>query len=77
MGTGPENLCVGLYLIRWRKYIGRWKSGQRNDEKDARSLFDIAIRHEVKEGQADARSQAPKNLRRIHWITVRILLCRE
>ena len=43
----------------------------------ARSLSDIAIRHEAKKGQADSRPQAPKNRRRIRWNTVRIFLGRE
>ena len=42
-----------------------------------RSLSDIAIRHEAKEGKADARPQAPKNWRRMHWNTVRIFRGRE
>ena len=43
----------------------------------ARSLSDIAVRHEAKEGQADARPQAPKNRRRIRWNTLRIFRGRE
>ena len=42
---------------RWGKYIGGWKSGQRNDEKDTWGLSDIAIRHEA---QVDAQPQALK-----------------
>jgi hypothetical protein len=60
---------MGLYLTRCRKYIGGWKTGQRNDEKDTRGLSDIAIRHEA---QIDARPQALKNRRRIRWTTVRM-----
>jgi hypothetical protein len=37
----------------------------------------MAIRYEAKEGQADARPQDPKNMRLIHWMTVRIFLGRE
>ena len=37
----------------------------------------MAVRHEAKEGQADAQPQAPKNRRRIRWNTVRIFLDRE
>jgi len=43
----------------------------------ARSLSDIAVRHEAKEGQADARPQASKNRRRIRWNTLRIFRGRE
>jgi hypothetical protein len=43
----------------------------------ARSLSGIAIRHEAKEASADARSQAPKNRRRIRWNTLRIVRDRE
>jgi hypothetical protein len=35
-----------------------------------RSLADIAIRDEVKEVLADARPQAAKNRKRIHWNTL-------
>ena len=37
----------------------------------------MALRHEAKEGKADARPQAPKNRRRIRWNTVRIFRGRE
>ena len=43
----------------------------------ARSLSDIAVRDEMKEGQADARPQATKNRRRIRWNALRIFLGRE
>jgi hypothetical protein len=43
----------------------------------ARSLPDIAIRHEAKERQADTRPQAPKNRKRIRWNTLRIFRDRE
>jgi len=38
----------------------------------ARSLSDIAVRDEAKEVRPDARPQARKNRRRIHWNTLRI-----
>ena len=37
----------------------------------------MVIRHEAREGQANARSQTPKNRRRIRWNTLRIFLGRE
>ena len=37
-----------------------------------RSLSDIAVRDEAKEMRPDARPQAWKNRRRIHWNTLRI-----
>jgi hypothetical protein len=37
----------------------------------------MTVRREAKEGQADARPQAPKNRRRIRWNTVRIFRGRE
>jgi hypothetical protein len=43
----------------------------------AKSLSDIAIRHEAKERQADARPQDPKNRRRIRWNTLWIFRDRE
>ena len=43
----------------------------------ARSLSDIAVRHEAKKAPADARPQAPKNQRRIRWNTLRIFRGRE
>jgi hypothetical protein len=48
-----------------------------SDSCVTRSLSDIAIRHEAKERQADARPQAPKNRRRIRWNPVRIFRGRE
>ena len=42
--------------------------------QSARSLSDIAVRHEAKEGQAAARLQASKNRRRIRRNTLRIFL---
>ena len=46
---------------------GRMKNSdaERNLPSEARSLSDIAVRHEAKERQADARPQARKNRRRI------------
>ncbi len=42
-----------------------------------RSLSNMAVRHEAKEGQADALAQALNNRRRICWNTVRIVRGRE
>jgi len=43
----------------------------------ARSLPDIAICHEAKEGKVDARPQTPKNRSRARWNTVKIFQGRE
>ncbi len=43
-----------------------------SDSCVTRSMPDIAIRHEAKERQADARLQTLKNRRRIRWNPVRI-----
>ena len=44
---------------------------------DTRSLSDIAVRDEADEALADARPQATKSRRRIHWNTLRIFRGRE
>jgi len=43
----------------------------------ARSLPDIAICHEAKEGKVDARPQTPKDRSRTRWNTVKIFQGRE
>jgi len=42
-----------------------------------RSLSDIAVRDKAKEMRQDARPQARKNRKCIHWTTLRIFSCRE
>ncbi len=42
-----------------------------------RSLSDVAVRDEAKEGQADTRPQVPRSRRRIRWNTLRIFRGRE
>ena len=63
------------YVSRFTPHVSRVLRA--TFQHPARSLSDIAVRDEAKEVRPDARPQARKNRRRIHWNTLRIFRGRE
>jgi len=77
-GKGSRSEVRGFPNFEPRTSSRAWRTLEKlADFFSIRSLSDIAVRHEAREGQADARPQASKNRRRICWNTLRLFRGRE